>query len=400
MSNDTFCILPFVHYYISPEQKQNLCCIARNSMVESFDTSFNSSLLKSTRVKMLKDEKVNECEACYYREKLGGASHRTRSNDDFADLLDIAKESTAEDGEISLNPVSFDVRTLVCNIKCVSCGPGCSSAHAKAGGIDVKPIIKREKDHREVIFETMKASIDDNSARRFYWAGGEPFLSFTHWRIMQYILSEGKNENIHVLYNTNLTTTQWKEIFIPEFLSHFPHLFIGGSLDGAYDVAEYTRNGISWEEVDKNIKDFLAHVGPENFAIAMVVSLPVLISFASFFEYLNSVGVVTIQPLLLFDSPTTTMLSPLKLPKELFHSVISRAKIAVNIVEDEAIRKNILAFLEELEIAYDLENITADTIKRSKIYNIKREKIIGTKCSIGEIFAKYDPEVLSWYESL
>ena len=84
-----------MHLHAWPEGKAFLCCIAKTEdegIVGDFSTNtyaqiINSDVLKKIRTDMLAGNKISNCENCYDREALSGASFRKSNNETYKDLI-------------------------------------------------------------------------------------------------------------------------------------------------------------------------------------------------------------------------------------------------------------------------------------------------------------------------
>ena len=336
--NQSLCVFPWIHNYQGPRYARQLCCTANPDMPELTGTTeeeyMNSPRMKQIRLDMLEGKKIDACSNCYYREDAGMTSMRQNSwgfinarqwyedigvgKDSLLELGDISsmidslpdgirdakvkeyqeKEfdrliaNTDEHGHIINKPTYYDIRTIHCNLQCVSCGDTFSSEHINlskkmgtgAGGF--KPDYKFEDNTADEMIQGLK----DKRINSLYWAGGEPFMSPLHWKVMEAILELRKNPEyteyidlIKVHYNTNLTKSKWKNKSIPEMLSKYKRLYIEASLDGVYETFEYTRDGANWKEVEQNWQEY--YNSDCDMRITTVLSAPVIFDIDRYMNY-------------------------------------------------------------------------------------------------------------------
>ena len=159
-----FCVLPWVHFHSWPDGRVMPCCVADSNMPvadikndESIIQMMNSEDFKKIREKMLVDEPVAACKRCYDLELMGTwtmrQSHNKRRGLEYVDM--IAK-NTENDGTLSEFQMKYmDLRfSNMCNMKCRSCGPGCSSLWSQ------EFVDERGVDVYEEYFKTRKIVIN------------------------------------------------------------------------------------------------------------------------------------------------------------------------------------------------------------------------------------------------
>ena len=134
-----FCILPWIHFHAWPDKRVLPCCIADSNMpVSNTDQDtvldiMNSDRFKEIRLEMLQDNKIPECQRCYSLEDYGIWSLRQSNNRRRFESVRNLVESTNEDGSIHEFKMKYlDIRfSNLCNMKCRTCGPACSSRWAE-----------------------------------------------------------------------------------------------------------------------------------------------------------------------------------------------------------------------------------------------------------------------------
>ena len=131
-----FCVLPWIHFHSWPDGRVMPCCIADSNMPvadlkddEPVINMMNSPDYKKLRLAMMNDEPVETCKRCYDLELMGTwtmrQSHNKRRGLDYVDYI---SQNTNDDGGLSEFEMKYmDLRfSSICNMKCRSCGPGCS----------------------------------------------------------------------------------------------------------------------------------------------------------------------------------------------------------------------------------------------------------------------------------
>lgn len=289
--NGVFCALPWVHMCGSVDGVWSRCCVdntmyysdlyqkpekpefklrtdsigclpqsayAGANPEKTFNIleAFNSPAMRETRRSMLAGEVVSACQYCYAREAGGGTSYRQLANQMFsdADLLSLINKTTP-DGSLDEFPCYLDLRFgNTCNLACIMCEFPVSSRwgqESKDRWYSVK--IDPYKSDAELW------SMLENNAhklRRVYFAGGEPFLQPSHFKLLDLLIERNVAAGIDLAYNTNLTVLP-AGIF--EKLGQFKSVDIGASCDGMGELFESIRVGAKWDTFVKNVRQTKQH---------------------------------------------------------------------------------------------------------------------------------------------
>jgi len=305
-----FCVLPWVHFHSWPDGRVMPCCIADSNMPvaeikkeESIIQMMNSEDYKKMRSAMLNDEPVEACKRCYDLELMGTwtmrQSHNKRRGLEY--VKEIA-ETTKDNGEISDFKMKYmDLRfSNMCNMKCRSCGPGCSSLWAQ------EFIDERGVEVYEQYFKTKKIVINKAEEVGFmnklkpylkdvlevYFAGGEIIITPEHYECLDYWIENGLNEQIELTYTTNFSSLKYKDKDLIGLWKKFPKLKIWASLDAMGDTAEVIRKGTDWERIVKNIKAIKEQVPHAQFQITPTISIWNVFHFPDFFDYMIDQGFI------------------------------------------------------------------------------------------------------------
>lgn len=273
-----FCILPWIHFHAWPDAKVFPCCMADSNKPvsttnsESIIKMMNSEDFKQLRLKMLKDEPSEICQRCYDVELFGTWSLRQSQNTVRGVAnLDLVNK-TKEDGSIDDFKLKYmDIRfSNICNMKCRSCGPSCSSQWAQEykdrhGEIMLrdrfglqKTVVTNNEDDQ--FWEKLVPYLDD--VEEVYFAGGEALITPEHYKILDYWLEKGKT-NVKVTYTTNFSVFKYKDKNVLDYWRKFPKVEIYASLDASGHLAEYMRKGTVWKDIEENalmIKREVPHV--------------------------------------------------------------------------------------------------------------------------------------------
>ncbi len=272
----TFCILPWTHLATYTSGDVLLCCVAQNHLKLNLNETtlakaWNSDVLKETRMKMLRGEKVSACTHCYREESVGYTSHRLAENLTWerrfsAEWLEKRVEATKPDGQFDEGLVSVDLRLgNSCNLTCVMCRPQDSS---KWLGV-AKKMENSLRD--ESLYNEWKQKADINQSR-FEWykkeefwndllqilpyireliiGGGEPMLLEEHKALLEACVSTGHASHIQIRYHTNGTILDEK---IFEKWRHFQLVETFISMDGVGERNHYMRHPANWPTLEKNL---------------------------------------------------------------------------------------------------------------------------------------------------
>lgn len=283
-----FCILPWIHFHAWPDGKVFPCCMAdsnkpvANTSDESIIKMMNSEDFKALRLRMLNDEPSEVCQRCYDVELFGTWSLRQSQNTvrGVSSLGLVNKTNT--DGSIDDFKLKYmDIRfSNICNMKCRSCGPSCSSLWAQEykerhGEVMLKDrfgltkVVVSNNDDGS-FWEKLLPYLDD--VEEVYFAGGEVLITPEHYKILDYWLSKGKT-NVKVTYTTNFSVFKYKDKQVLDYWKKFPKVEIYASLDASGPLAEYMRKGTIWSEIEENAMMIKKEVPHVRFEITPTISL-------------------------------------------------------------------------------------------------------------------------------
>lgn len=303
-SSKHFCVLPWVHFHSWPNGKVMPCCVADSELPvaslkkdESILEMMNSEDFKRLRRNMLKDEPSPECKRCYDLELLGTwtmrQSHNKRRGFEYIDLI----SNTNEDGSIEDFQMKYmDIRfSNLCNMKCRSCGPGCSSQWAeeyvkKKWGYEqlekffgMKTIVVNSNED-QVFMTKLKPYLKD--VTEVYFAGGEVIITPEHYECLNYWIENNLTEQVELTYTTNFSVLKYKNKDLIKLWKKFPNIKIWASLDAEGEQAELLRKGTKWNKIVENIKKLRQEVPHANFQITPTISIWNVFTFPDFFDHL------------------------------------------------------------------------------------------------------------------
>lgn len=307
-----FCILPWIHFHAWPDKRVMPCCMADSQKpVSSTDKNsvldiMNSDEYKEMRLKMLNDEKMDICSRCYSFEDYGIWSMRQSHNRNRTAELDQLLANTNEDGSISDFKLKYlDIRfSNICNFKCRSCGPACSSRwaeeHVQIHGkkslkqyFNINKIVTSNNEKNNLLNKLQPYLLD---VEEVYFAGGEALITEEHYDILDYWLENNHTDNI-ITYTTNFSTLRYKNKNVIDYWKQFKNVQVWASLDGYGELLEIMRHGAEWEVIQKNIELVKQEVPHVKFGITPTISIYNVFQFPIFHRFLLDKGWIDISGL-------------------------------------------------------------------------------------------------------
>jgi len=251
-SSKHFCLAPWIHTHIETDGVCKLCCFSTKKLgttdTHTLSELTNSSTVNEIKKDMLEDKPISGCECCYTEESLGKTSYRNNFNQKFSHHI-----SKINDTKFEL--VSWDFRfNNLCNLSCRSCNENASSSWAKPAeylGIKLKD---RKKIINDGVYEQLIKHID--VVEEIYFAGGEPLIMKEHYDLLELLILKNKTD-VRLIYNTNFTKTNYKNIDVFDLWNKFSNVAVCASLDAEGDRAEYLRCGTKWNDILENRKKML-----------------------------------------------------------------------------------------------------------------------------------------------
>jgi len=238
------CPLPWVGAMVKPVGTFSSCCVQDDRITNPHSSLENNSLQEvrnNDYWKQLRKDLINgiehpSCKDCWHLEKNGNTSLRQIRLDEFKYFLGdkLLELEVHDDGSLSDETIYFwDVRqTNLCNMKCIMCGPDYSSLwreelirqHSQTGNavIDANQISKED-----FFLDIQKGILD---VEQFYFAGGEPLISDTHWKILELLIQNNRTD-VRLSYNTNLLKTTFKGKNVLDYWKQFNSVRVGVSID-------------------------------------------------------------------------------------------------------------------------------------------------------------------------
>ncbi len=352
--NNSLCVVPWTHTFISPQSERRLCCASRekSDFVQQYIDQpgqsgkivykpktlaehWNSEFMRNIRLKMLRGEKIKECEVCQ-NQVLNLSVYRDWFNKAlFPEILPQLHKFTDEFGYTDLQPISFDYRIHnTCNFKCRMCGEQLSSSWESEKRMynewsekqdawmlpEVK--VKINEFQKNIVEAELIQAIEERRIREIYWVGGEPLVWDFHWTTMKRMIELGISEQVFCRYNTNLSHIQFKGNHLVDLLKHFKAYLICASIDGVGPIGEWIRTGLSWENFLANFKEIqLGTGGKSSIALDVTLTLPGLFSMKEMFDLALELDSMVITKIIFAFDPEI-VLSPLALPRPILNEIL------------------------------------------------------------------------------
>lgn len=283
-----FCILPWIHFHAWPDGKVFPCCMADSSKPIASTESpsiiemMNTEEYKKLRLRMINDEPSEVCQRCYDIEKFGTWSLRQSQNTVRGiSGLDLVNK-TNDDGSIDDFKLRYmDIRfSNICNMKCRSCGPSCSSRWAQEYKDRHGEVMLRNKfglskvvvtnNENDDFWNKLEPYLDD--VDEVYFAGGEILITPEHYKILDYWLEKRKTD-VKVTYTTNFSVFHYKDKHVLDYWKRFPKVEIYASLDASGPLAEFMRPGTVWSDIEENALMIQQEVPYAKFMITPTISI-------------------------------------------------------------------------------------------------------------------------------
>lgn len=334
LESKAFCMLPWVHLYVSPHGYVNPCCLApweKDQVLgdinqQSVAEIWNGAPMRDLRKKMLRDKPDSKCWQCYENERLGIRSQRQNANRDFIHRLDWALE-TSRDGRVQQSkPIYWDIRiSNLCNFKCRICGHHSSSKWYEEAK-ELQLLSFPEGIHKSVkdfggLLDQLAPFVTD--LEEIYFAGGEPLVMEEHYQILEMLLQKGKSD-IRLKYSTNFSTRHFKGRDVFALWNQFAQVHLLASLDGSGARGELQRKGQVWEDVVAMRKQLLEEAPHVQFIICSTITAMNVLHLPDFHVEWVEAGLVKADDFIPHILKRPEQLSIQILPPDLKAKVVER----------------------------------------------------------------------------
>jgi MoaA/NifB/PqqE/SkfB family radical SAM enzyme len=247
---DNFCIMPFVHSFVTPNIVSPCCAYTDNIKLNSKEQYWDSHQLKNIQKNMLDNVRDTGCAICWKKEDRGYSSLRQHSNQIYADHVEEIKQNKKLD-----HPFYIDLRLgNLCNLKCRMCISEWSSQIAgeildnpNEDWIDTptQKVIELDDDTWELLEQWLP------HVRRVFMTGGEPTIIKRNLDYINKIVASGRSKEVELIFTTNATNINQKFI---EIGKEFKSVSYNVSIDAVGPLAKYIRYPSDWDTIENNLK--------------------------------------------------------------------------------------------------------------------------------------------------
>lgn len=256
------CIAPWVYLDILPEGTVVPCCSNStelgNVKFQTLEEIWNGDKMKQLRLDMFKDQLPESCQFCNSNNSL-----KDVYNQKFKSSFSEVDSITLDDGSVKEVKIKgFDFRiSNKCNFKCRTCWSKLSSSinfenrSNNLGNYYEEPILNVNN------YFDFKKMYQDNidNLELIEFSGGEVLLMDEHYEMLDYFITNNKQSQIELNYNTNFSTIDYNNKSIIKLWSQWDpsKLVVSISIDEIGTRSEYVRYGTVWNKLSNNIKQLI-----------------------------------------------------------------------------------------------------------------------------------------------
>jgi MoaA/NifB/PqqE/SkfB family radical SAM enzyme len=313
----TFCMHPFTGLATREDGAVKACC--RSHPVgfiqdNTLENIWNNDTMKRIRQQVLNNERPPECAPCFNLEDAGVESLRQRH---IAGVIPEARITLYPNAVSTMREdysMPFEIPTIeikmnnLCNLKCRMCNPMDSTSwndwqeveehYKKEDNFLVQKIVDLNLKNKPFLdsfvdtpnwWESFEKLLP--YFRRVEFAGGEPLMDPTHYKILDMLAPYGKD--IEIKYATNLTMLGKNNRTVWQYWPKFKSVAVNVSIDGIGASYEYVRGNASWAELVNNIKQIQTIPNISRIVGAVAVQVSNAMVLDKMIEYfLNDIGIV------------------------------------------------------------------------------------------------------------
>jgi molybdenum cofactor biosynthesis enzyme MoaA len=270
---------PFTGLATREDGAVKVCCRSHPIgfiQTSSLEEIWNNDNMRRIRKQVLNNERPPECEPCFSLEDQGVESLRQRH------ISGIIPESRITLYPDALNQLTdnftipFEIPTMeiklnnLCNLKCRMCHPMDSTSWNDWDQVEefyVKEnnfLVQKISDLNLKNKPFLDSFVDTDNwwdsfkkllpyFRRVEFAGGEPLMDPTHYKILDMLSEYGSQ--IEIKYATNLSTlgiSKGRTVY--DYWPKFKSVAVNVSIDGIENSYEYIRGNADWKQLVDNIQ--------------------------------------------------------------------------------------------------------------------------------------------------
>lgn len=267
---ESICPLPWVNLSLDVDGSSRPCCKfahlepdspyqMANLREHTLEEVWRGEGLQRLRADFRAGARPRECSTCWDEEAAGVQSYRQT----FTRYRGLTGAVDFDD-RTPPPPQAMDLKlTNACNLKCRICGPVASSLWLQeelaTGEPAPRSFVAQLRDSRTYYLSNKLTHSPSNLATVRRWlpglqylelTGGEPMMSPENRELVELIASEGRPEQVGILFNTNATVIDDR---ILRHLPRFREVKICCSIDDTGARFEYERFPADWEAVERNL---------------------------------------------------------------------------------------------------------------------------------------------------
>ncbi len=336
----TFCMHPFTGLATREDGAVKVCC--RSHPVgwiqeQSLEDVWNNDTMCRIRKEVLEGVRPKECEPCFTLEDQGVESLRQRHINGIIpeariNLYPNAVETMRDDYTMPFEIPTMEIKlNNLCNLKCRMCHPMDSTSwndwdqvekfYKKEDNFLVQKIIDLNLKNKPFLdsfvdtpnwWESFEKLLP--YFRRVEFAGGEPLMDPTHYKILDMLAPYG--DKIEIKYATNLTMLGKRNRTVWEYWPKFKSVAVNVSIDGYDKSYEYIRGNASWAELINNIKQIQTIPNISRIVGAVAVQVSNVLELDKMIEYfLDDLGIVFYTNVVKYPNVLSIQVLPPELKK-------------------------------------------------------------------------------------
>ena len=282
----TWCVLPWVHICVRPNEQIKPCCRFQYSegdaetapSLDNFD--MNTEFWRQLRSDMLAGQSRPECIKCYEQERVLTGHKRSSSLRHWMNsLFPHIDVNTLTDTSDHIRYIEMSIDNL-CNFQCRMCDSKFSSQLQKRDAHMGWRVHKKLEPNF-----TKFDKYDLNHLEYIKLLGGEPFMSPNFEPFLDYLKSKGAEfKNIRLQISTNGSRLPSPSLL--EKLKRFGKIEINVSLDAWHPVNDYQRIGGVYTDIYKNAMWYRSQMTNSHINFHTVVSVYVADKLSTTLKFL------------------------------------------------------------------------------------------------------------------
>lgn len=289
MSKDkVFCLAPWVTSHTTADGARSVCCATNvHHQYQTLGEWWNSEELRKMRLDMLAGKPpADVCKSCINNTRASAIN--TQINERNQHLMKVVRESTDENGYTDLTPIEFEIKHILCNLKCRHCYDRSSSSirvEKKKAGQTVYPLSIMYKNEIEFHDNVNDIEWIDENTTTWCWTGGEPFMSPLIIPALTKMADAGLTHIKQVVITNAMLTNQKRLIEVLNLLAKFDIVTMIVSVDGWGESGEFSRTGWNEKVFVKNIALFKSMLPKSHYAANFVLHAVSITTMPDVFKY-------------------------------------------------------------------------------------------------------------------